>query len=254
MRLLIVNALAASLVLAGAAISQETQPKRTDRARDGAQAGQQQQRRQQRMDSQADAHIATCLLLANKMEIELSEHAKDRLESDEVKQFAQKLIDDHKQAVSKLEQAAPQAATLAELRTGEGRGADRGQGQRREQETAAPVQPGKKDQAGERRRPGAQAQPGQRGSDQKLTRFVRLATEEHLSLAKEQLEGREGAKLDKAFLGQQLALHAAMLAKLKAAEQTASDELASVIAESKEMTQKHKEEAKKLLEQMDDDS
>jgi predicted outer membrane protein len=53
-----------------------------------------------------DAVLVTWLLVDNENEIELSRIALQRAQSPEVKQFAQKMIDDHTQIVQKLQQQA----------------------------------------------------------------------------------------------------------------------------------------------------
>ncbi len=60
--------------------------------------------------------LATCLLAQNKGEVELSQIALQRTENPEVKQFAQKMIDDHQKMIDKLQ-------PLAMMQGGANRGA-----------------------------------------------------------------------------------------------------------------------------------
>jgi len=54
--------------------------------------------------SHNDSQLASCLLVDNQNEIALAEFAQQRSQSNEVKQFAQQMVQDHKQMVSKLQQ------------------------------------------------------------------------------------------------------------------------------------------------------
>src|SRR5262245_42526394 len=53
-----------------------------------------------------ERYLATCLLGKNKSEIELSKIALDKSQNQQVREFAQMLIDDHTQAVQKLQPLA----------------------------------------------------------------------------------------------------------------------------------------------------
>ena len=61
-----------------------------------------------------DNAIASCLALGNQEEIALARFAQDSAKSKEVKEFAKMMSDEHKAALQKLRQIAPQVATVGD--------------------------------------------------------------------------------------------------------------------------------------------
>lgn len=240
-------ALTATASLAMAQSATETEPSTTPRQTDpsastpsetpgqttpGALPGQATAQRQPGQAGQAgqpgglDQQIAACMVLANQEEIALAEFAKERAESDQVKQFAEMLIEQHQQAINKIEQASPQvAAWKIQLRNAK---AD-----------------------------GAEAQPqasGQAAGQNPQYLMARQIHEECLALTKEALSEMEGAEFDKAFVTQQCMAHLAMKAGIKGSEPFASQQLKPVLQEGLQMTEKHLAEAKNLKKQLKDDA
>lgn len=176
-----------------------------------------------------DQQIAACMVLANQEEIALAEFAKERAESDQVKQFAEMLIEQHQQAINKIEQASPQvAAWNIQLRN-----------------------------AKSNQQAGAEAQPqasGQAAGQNPQYLMARQIHEECLALTKEALSEMEGAEFDKAFVTQQCMAHLAMKAGIKGSEPFASQQLKPVLQEGLQMTEKHLAEAKNLKKQLKDDA
>ncbi len=201
----------------------------------GARPGQATTQRQPGQAGQAgqpgglDQQIAACMVLANQQEIALAQFAKDRSESDQVKQFAKMLIEQHQQAITKIEQASPQvAAWKIQLRNA------------------------KSDQQA-----GAEAQPqanGQATGQNPQFLMARQIHEECLALTKEALSEKEGADFDKAFVTQQCLAHIGMKAGIKGSEPFASQQLKPVLQEGLKMTEKHLAEAKNLMKQLKDDA
>jgi predicted outer membrane protein len=66
------------------------------------------------------------------------------------------------------------------------------------------------------------------------------------------LSEKQGVEFDKAYMGQQVSAHMAMLAELKASQKYAGQELQPVIQEGTQMTQQDLEQAKKIMEQIKD--
>jgi predicted outer membrane protein len=171
-----------------------------------------------------DQQIAACAVLANQEEVALAQFAKDRAESDQVKQFAEMMIEQHQQAIQKIEQAAPQvAAWKIQLRNAN---ADQ--------------------QAGAAAQPQANGQAGQ--NPQFL--LARQIHEECLALTKEALSEKQGADFDKAYIAQQCMAHLGMKAAIKGSEPFASQQLKPVLQEGLQMTEKHLTEAKNLKKQL----
>lgn len=237
MRRLICPALLALTVFASQATAQTatetepaTTPSQTDPSTspDQATPGQTPVQRPAGQANQAgglDQQIAACGVLANQEEIALAQFAKDRAESDQVKQFAEMMIEQHQQAIQKIEQAVPQvAAWKIQLRNANA-----------DQQAGAAAQPQANGQAG-----------GQ--SPQFL--LARQIHEECLALTKEALSEKEGADFDKAYMAQQCMAHLGMKAAIKGSEPFASQQLKPVLQEGLKMTDKHLTEAKNLKKQL----
>lgn len=68
-------------------------------------------RRSDSDDNKLDEHIASCLLLGNQKEIALSRFGAERAKDQKVKQFAQHMIQQHTEAIAKLQRFASDADT-----------------------------------------------------------------------------------------------------------------------------------------------
>jgi predicted outer membrane protein len=248
MRKSFVPALLAFVALANVAMAQsatETQPSTTPRQTDPAATpsassqttpgqatpGQSTAARQPGQVGQTgqagnlDQQIAACGILANQEEVALAQFAKERAESDQVKQFAEMMIEQHQQAIKKLEQAAPQvAAWNIELRNANA-----------DQQAGAAAQP--------------QAD-GQAGAQNPQFLLARQIHEECLALTKEALSEKQGAEFDKAYIAQQCFAHLGMKAAIKGSEPFASQQLKPVLQEGLQTTEKHLAEAKNLKKQL----
>ncbi len=166
-----------------------------------------------------DTLIASCLLIANEEEIALAKMAADKAEHQEVKQFAQMLVNEHQKAVQDLQQHAKPGIGL----------------------NAA----------------GGGAASNQSGAANSVTmdnilQLQQQAAQECLSMTKSMLQEKQGAEFDKAFSGMQVGAHIGMLAKLKASKNQASPELASWIDRSMETMQDHLAKAKELCMKLED--
>ncbi|MGE0758329.1 MAG: DUF4142 domain-containing protein [Pirellulaceae bacterium] len=88
-----------------------------------------------------DRHIASCLALGNHEEIALAEFAMQHAQNDQVRQFAQQMIQDHRKVLGQLQRFAPEAASM-----------------QLSAEAGAAGQQGRQGQAGQQ---GQRGQPGQ---------------------------------------------------------------------------------------------
>ena len=57
----------------------------------------------QPMEARADAQLAACLLIDNQGEVTLSKFAAERTENAQVKRFAEQMVEDHGQLITKLQ-------------------------------------------------------------------------------------------------------------------------------------------------------
>jgi predicted outer membrane protein len=181
---------------------------------------------------QLDQAIAACLLLGNQEEIVVAELAERHAKHEEVKQFAQQMIEDHRRALEKIRQQYPQLASVGQQLGAAGGATAPG-------ETTVAQSP----------RPGQPGQPGQptAGQDPMFHQMLGLQTtiaQQCLELTRQELEQAED--FDTAYMGQQVGAHLGMLAKLKGSEQFASAKLKPVLQELTQTVEQHFEHAKKI--------
>jgi predicted outer membrane protein len=185
--------------------------------------------------------IASCMLIGNQEEVALAQLAVDQAESDRVKQFAQKLIDDHQKAIQKLQPLAKPGIGLKEGR----------------QTASASQQPGAQQLGAQQytaNRPSLERGAGNPVTVDQILQLNQQAAQECLQMTKSMLQEKQGAEFDKAFAGMQIGAHVGMLAKLKASERHATGELASVIQESKQAVEQHLEQAKQICKDLESSS
>lgn len=213
---LIMTAAAAGQCFAQTATDATQQP-----ATGTAQAGQQPgQQRQAGQSANLDQHIAACALLTNQEQVALAKFAAEKADHADVKKFAEMLIEEHQQAISKIEQASPQLASLKlTLRNAEG-----------------DDQPAANDQ--------------QAGTIEPQLMMARQIKEECLAMTKKALSEKEGAEFDKAFVGHQVMAHMGMLAGIKGSEPFASQQMKPLLKECMKTTEQHLSKAKELKDKL----
>ena len=184
-----------------------------------------------------DQKIAVCLLLGNQEEVALSQFAQQRSQNEQVRKFAQQMIEHHQEAISKIEQAAPEAANLnLQLRGGT-------EGEAAVSTSASGVRPASAEE------PVATTSAGH---DQRAVQLVQSVKQECLNLTQQELAQKQGVEFDKAYIGQQVGAHIGMLAELRGSKNFATGQLQQVISEGEQMTQKHLAEAKQIMSQLKD--
>ncbi len=205
-----------------------------------------------------DHAIATCVALGNQEEIALAQFAASKAKQDKVKQFAQMIQRDHTAALQKLYRAMPQAATWnLELRTAQGGQAATaghpGYQPGGAQQAGAPATgPQEFGQTGVQ--PAGSTQPigsEPSGADAQMVAWARSVSQQCLQLTEQELEQAED--FDACYIGQQVAAHIGMLAKLKGSEPFASAELRPVLAEAQQTVQGHLAKARELAKELKSD-
>lgn len=178
-----------------------------------------------------DRQLAHWLVVENRNEIALAQFAQQKAQSDDVKQFAKQLIDDHQKMLSSLQQI------------------DGNQGVQNQNEAAGGAN------AGGRR---ASIQPGGNGRQAVQqgggVGFVALIDElgrQCAQSSQQELSGKSGAEFDKCYIGQQIGAHMKTLDTLKVFRNHASGQLQSVIDEGQPVVQSHLEHAKELMRKLD---
>jgi len=209
-----------------------------------------------------DHYLATCLLGKNQAEVQLSEIAQQKSENAQVKQFAQQMIEDHKKMIEQLQ---PLAAMQGAAKEGASLGT------RTETERRTTIE--------------SPALPGSSGAEQSIPptgtiadapatdTTTRAATTDRamtgggaihqlgqiekqigdrcLQAAKEELQKKSGAEFDKCYVGMAVGAHMHALAALEVIGQQSQGQLAQVAKEAQPTVQKHCDEAKQLMKQLE---
>lgn len=206
----------------------------------------------------ADHMFASCIAAANQEEIILAELARTKSENEDVKKFAEMMITDHHTFLMKLKKFAPEATQSGFLGT-------ETQVTRADATTSAEATPKVQQTAG---RDAKDEEKDVNTSDTSKinssgshadhqSKFLQIEKElanQCLALSKEKLNEHSGHKFDACFLGQQIAMHMGMKAKLMVFQKHASSELASILAEGQKTTEEHLAKAESLMKQIDSDS
>jgi predicted outer membrane protein len=170
-------------------------------------------------DENLDAIIAACLFLGNQEEIALATFAQKHAQHENVKMFAKTLADEHTKALAMIQKVTPEVANLKLTMQG-----------RNESDSEA------------------QSEDNDPGMA-----MLQKVKSECLSLTQQELQEHQGAEFDKAYVGQQLGAHIAMLAELRGSKSFASPELQEIISQGEKMTMAHMEKAKKIMSQIKDE-
>ncbi len=188
-----------------------------------------------------DQKIAVCLVLGNQEEVALAQFAQQQSQNEQVRKFADQMIKHHQQAISKIEQAAPEVASLNLQLRGGTKGAAAA--------TTSPsgVRPASAEEPVASTGSGAYA-----GHDQRAVQLAQSIKQECLNLTQQELAQMQGVEFDKAYMGQQVAAHIGMLAELRGSKSFATGQLQQVITEGEQMTQKHLAETKQIMSQLKD--
>ncbi len=188
-----------------------------------------------------DKKIAVCLLLGNQEEVALAQFAQQRSQHEQVKKFAQQMIEHHQQAISKINQAAPEVAGLnLQLRGG-------AEGEAATSPNRTGVRPASAEEP-----VASTAAAGNAGHDQHGAQLAQAVKQECLNLTQQELAQNQGVEFDKAYMGQQVCAHIGMLAELRGSKNFASGQLQQVITEGEQMTQQHLDQAKQIMSQLKD--
>ena len=185
--------------------------------------------------------IAVCLVLGNQEEVALAQMAQQHSQNEQVKKFAQQMIEHHQQAISKIEQAAPEVASLNLQLQGGTEGA-----------AAASPNPTGVRPASAEEPVQSTASAANAGHDQRAVQLAQAVKQECLNLTQQELAQQQGVEFDKAYIGQQVGAHIGMLAELRGSKNFATGQLQQVIGEGEQMTQKHLDEAKQIMSQLKD--
>lgn len=199
--------------------------------------------------------LAMLLALGNKAEIELGQLASEKTQNPEVRQFAQKMIEDHTQFLTKLKKFNPQIPDPAQFRSA--------------QTTGREGQPGTTQTPGRVAQAGGTDQPQRRNGEVEQTGFDRSAAgsagqqpsalvaihkdaaQQKLQMTKEELSKLDGQDFDMGYLSNQVHAHVGMLAHLKAMHGKGDSEFNQLIEQGVSTTTEHLKMAKDMAKKLE---
>jgi predicted outer membrane protein len=213
-------------------------------------------------DEELVNYLAGKLAIMNQIETEMAQLAHTQATNEDVKQLAQRIAQSHQQLNQQLAQAVPQLSTLEGLSgqriAAEGnRAAQAGQDQQIRQpgQTAQERRPDATDRptAGTDAARAATTVRGQSGDElsaRTLLEICRRAAENHVQMAKQSLQNKQGQDFDACWVGAQVCAHQAMLAELKAIQNVGSPEFQQIVQMAEQESQQHLQQAEQLAERM----
>jgi predicted outer membrane protein len=227
-------------------------------------------------NSVVDHFFAGCLLDQSKAEIELSKIALEKSENAEVKQFAQKMIQDHQKMIEQLRPLTAmhgavnrrtssilggQSESQGRTETTEGRTSDTTAlpGSSGASQTLAPTgndATAPADATTEiTANTNATTTAAASGSPvHQLMQIGRQINQRCLQMARDELQQKSGAEFDKAYVGSAIGAHIQALAALEVISKQRQGTLAQVAQQAQPTVQQHLENAKQLMKQLEGQS
>lgn len=242
--------LGASTVLTTGALAQQAEPPARSKvqvapARPGAvQPGAVQPGAVQSGTAQVQVNeqsMAACIAIENQEEVAIAQYASEKTKNSDVKQFAKMLVDDHQAFLKKLQRFTPEASrdTLASQTNSP-------------QSKIQPAGGAKPQQPGQAIQQTAAKIDAQAGTAVDLIQLHREVAQECLANSKKKMADIDADKFDLCFIGHQIVMHEAMKTKLTVIQRHSSGEFAELLSGGIEATEKHLQQAEKIMEQLTD--
>lgn len=189
----------------------------------------------------ADGELAACLIVDNEGEVAMGQMALQRAQNDDVKKFAQEMVEAHTQMIDKLKKFAGQGGAVNELSNATG-AAQPDQANAINNQTAA---------SATQTRPAAGREV--QNNDGQLDH---VALKRELgALCKQTLEREFAQKsadeFDHCYMGQQIGAHLHAIDAMRVAQNHGSDQLRQVLDDGIRTAEKHLQHAKELEKRLD---
>lgn len=215
-------------------------------------------------DQEVARFLAGCLLAKNKAEVELGQLAQQQSQNPEVKQFAQKMVQDHQQLVQKIQPLAGGQGGYSPTSPTQG-SSSQFDAQRQTSDTtrlpgspgAASQTPGARDIAQNENANINQSLTAERSAGQQnpalneLAQIEKQIAERHKEAVREELQQKQGAEFDKCYVGAMVGSHMHALAALEVIEQQGPDQLKQIAQQAQPKVREHLEHAKQLMKQLE---
>ena len=189
------------------------------------------------------------LIKSNEAEIELAKLAQQKSDNQEVKQFAQMLIQDHQA----LNQTLKQHAGNSQSGQSQTHQSTTGQSQTGQSQTGNNASTGNQPATHSQTTSDRMTQWGTQTVPKELCQIGEQAYDNALKMTKEMLNNYEGQDFNMAFLGQQTVAHTILLAELQAIESNGPQTLQPIVQQASSKVQMHLEKTKQLAKKFEDD-
>lgn len=188
----------------------------------------------------SDRVLAAWLIVDNNNEVELAKIALERSKNDEVKRFAQMMVDDHTAFAQKLREFAPGIGGLDSM-------GDKTQADKTPPAGSTEPQPTTPREDGTRRpaRDNDMRPVHTAGLDH--IELIRDLGRKCLESAKLELNPKQDAEFDLCFVGMQLMAHQQMADKLEVFQRYASPNMRETLDSGLQTVRTHKDHVKKLM-------
>jgi len=213
-----------------------------------------------------DGQLAACLILGNEKEVAAARFAEQHSQNEQVKQFAQQMIEAHTKFADQLAQFAEQGGYQrqqlaldgaegqqdgAQNPQGRQQTQNRPQGQEPRSTAQRPQQPTTPAAGNEATRRSARSEVlDQSGRSNDLIGIEREVAQQCIRSAQQELGQKQGAEFDECYTGMQIHEHQAMVDKLEVFSRHATGELQTVLQQGLQTAQQHLQHAKQLHEQI----
>ncbi|MBA4017874.1 MAG: hypothetical protein C0483_11920 [Pirellula sp.] len=178
----------------------------------------------------ADAELATCLSIDNQGEIDAGHMALQKSQNDDVKQFAQEMVNAHAKMIQDLQRFTGGVAQTS---------------------AAAPAEAGRAP-ASNVQQAGGVAHPSANGLDH-IALKQELADQCKQTMQREWSE-KSGAEFDKCYIGQQIGAHLHAIDAMRVAQNHASPELRQTLDQGVQTASAHLQHAKDLMKKLESQS
>jgi predicted outer membrane protein len=204
---------------------------------------------------QLDGQLAACLIIGNQKEVAVSRQAEQHLQHEDVKKFAQQMVQDHEKFATQLQQFAEQGgfqqAQLAIDGTARTGSSDAITRSRTEPPRSTTERNPNAPNPGASRAAARSEALDQQGTAQQLISIEREVAQQCVESATKMLNEKQGAEADRCYVGMQIGAHMGMVDKLEVFSRHASPELQAVLQQGLKTTQQHLDHAKKLAKQLE---
>jgi predicted outer membrane protein len=200
-------------------------------------------------NQEVEKFIANCLLTKNQAEVELSQLAAQRAQNPQVKEFAQQMVKEHQQLIQQLQPLAGMQAGATERTSRTVVGATEDPNRVRTGDAAPDAQaPG----ATTTTRTDVRTTGGSpNAAISQLIQIDRQIVDRQTEAARSELDQKQGAEFDKAFVGCAIGAHMHMNAALEVIGQQGEGKLSQIAQQAQPTVQQHLDHAKQLMQDLE---